>query len=554
MGGSQSLLTISSPCPAKDASYLRQIFANIGVETTPGGNDDENQQQQQVPNGCKILHFPADNITLFLVPSKEPTKTGWVLNNATIFDNLSKVQRQLSQSQSQSFSPEGTTTITLPSQSVLIVCTASVVESSQGRQDLAQWLSTSVETEAIDVQDAASASSTASPSPSITNNSISVSSQNGGKRNKAVFKLSSPKSPSSPNKSRKTTKPPPIIIPTIRAQLLQQNGKYQTNVPLNSQQPIPFETDLFQGKALVIMRPNVKNDDAKLIEQVDPYYSERIFSKKSRRIIIQFQGKFKRKPQGIVYAGAELSDPMQLGLVTRGVASILLSFVEKFSSTVHYSYGDPKTKTNTTTTNGETTDNNNDDNDDRDIERSHIVVPAYTCFENLIVTKPGDTPPELGALQWDGEDKVQERERKSGKLGYGDWNTTDTYSFCYFSMYIDLPTWSLVKLPIPSGSIGLETFWGRSTLSICMYEKLEEPINSNSDSVTAVVDSNKSKKPKKKKAKETNKHIGSLKEYAFSLKVRNTAGFSVLAIMMTPTATFLIRHFPLENLFCSLTI
>ena len=492
MGGNQSIVTISSPSPSRDARHLQQIFSRIGVDTKQDEQDDGIKRgQTEDENECKILLFPTDDLSLFLVPSKEPTRIGWVMHNSTIFDKLCKIQ--------QTQTMKGTTTITLPSQTILIVCSADVADSSQSRRQLAQQLSPPTSRPRGNgnrVNDSASSSSSESPSPSMVQEIVVP-------RNSIVGTSNDQRAQNSPTTPQKT------IIPTIRAELLQKDGQYQPNFPLNSQESIPFETDLFQGRAIAIMRPKVKDDSTELVEQVDPYYHDKIFSKKSRRIILQFQGKFKRKPKGIVFAGAELSDPMNLGLVTKGVASILLSFVEKFSSTVHYSYGDKAS-------------NGGNGGDQDDIEKSHIVVPAYTAFETVIITKPGDTPPTLGALHWDGEDKVQEKARKSGKLGYGEWNTTDTYSFGYFSMYIDLPTWSLVKMPIPSGSIGLQTFWGESTLSICMYEKLDEPEGSGAEDNGNDI----SKKKNKKKTKDTKKHLESLKKYAFSLKVSRLPLFS----------------------------
>jgi hypothetical protein len=58
------------------------------------------------------------------------------------------------------------------------------------------------------------------------------------------------------------------------------------------------------------MRPNNPQDD--------PYWNDKIFSKKKRRVVMQLQGKLKYKPKGVVYAGMEVSDPMKLGLLASG--------------------------------------------------------------------------------------------------------------------------------------------------------------------------------------------------------------------------------------------
>ena len=128
---------------------------------------------------------------------------------------------------------------------------------------------------------------------------------------------------------------------------------------------------------------------------------------------------------------------------TNSLSSILLKLVGSFNSNVHYSFGDKN-----------------------NAERSHIVVPAYTFFERFVVTKPGETPPTLGEPF--NESKSAAAARKASK-GVGDWNTEDTYSMSYYSMYIDLPHWSIVKVPV-APTIDLRTFWGKSLLRIVLYE------------------------------------------------------------------------------------
>lgn len=248
-------------------------------------------------------------------------------------------------------------------------------------------------------------------------------------------------------------------IPTLEATLLNLDGA-TTSFRLNTRTPVPFETELFRGELLFIVRPTIPTDD--------PYWNERIFSIKKRRLVVQIQGQFKREPKGIVFAGAELSDPMKLGLVTRGVSGILLRLVESFNSNVHYSYGDNE-------------------------ERAHIVVPAYTFFERVIATPPGEMPPSIGEpFEESSESMTSRKVTKS----VGKWNTNDTYSLEFYSMYIDLPTWTLVSLPV-SGNIALRTFWGNALLKICMYE-----LETNAEMFR------------------DQKHLEHLKRYVFAVQVR----------------------------------
>jgi hypothetical protein len=226
-------------------------------------------------------------------------------------------------------------------------------------------------------------------------------------------------------------------FPSLSAKLLDTDRRLRP-LPLNAREPIVFKTDLFHGKILMIIRP--QNPAVE-----DPYWNERIFATKKRRLVIQIQGKFQRQPQGVVYAGAEVSEPMKLGLLTRGLCKVLLRVVESFNKNMHYSFGDAESLS----------------------EHAHIVAPAYTLFERLVVTPPGETPPHIDETFEESPESISQRKRTAS---VGKWNTTDTYSFSFYSMYIDLPTWKLFGLPA-SGDLNLESFWGQSLLRICMYEK-----------------------------------------------------------------------------------
>ena len=84
----------------------------------------------------------------------------------------------------------------------------------------------------------------------------------------------------------------------------------------------------------------------------------------------------------------------------------------------------------------------------------------------MVVTKEGQTPPEIGVL-FPEDDK--ERNKRRGGSGLGDWNTVDTYSFSFNSMYVDLPAWKLVSLPMMR-DMDLKTFWGTAGLRLVVYE------------------------------------------------------------------------------------
>jgi hypothetical protein len=227
------------------------------------------------------------------------------------------------------------------------------------------------------------------------------------------------------------------IIPTLETKVLSFGGNYQP-FPLNAETPIPIETELFSGNLLLICRPTT--DPAK----VDPYWNERIFSKKKRRVIMQLQGKLKYTPTGTVFAGMEISDPMKLGLIANGLCNLILKLVRGFNPALHYSFGSSA-------------------------ERAHICFPASTFWETFVVTPPGETPPAMGEIDFEsGETAEMAAARKSNKTKI-DWNTQDTYSMSFYSMFVDFPTWSIVSLPT-GRDVSLQTFWGNSFARIVLYE------------------------------------------------------------------------------------
>eukprot|EP00536_Pseudo-nitzschia_multiseries_P005607 jgi/Psemu1/12964/gm1.12964_g len=164
---------------------------------------------------------------------------------------------------------------------------------------------------------------------------------------------------------------------------------------------------------------------------------------------MQLQGKLKHKPAGAIFAGMEISDPMKLGLIASGLCNLILKMIK--SQGIHYSFG--------------TKD-----------EKAHICFPASEFFDTFIVTPPGETPPSLGGIDIEGESEETVATRKACKTKI-DWNTEDTYTMSFHSMYVDFPSWSVVSLP-GGRDVSLQTFWGNSLASVVLYEV---PIDTDTD-------------------------------------------------------------------------
>jgi hypothetical protein len=373
----RAVVSIQSTKADGDAQFIKEVF--------PGLFEQEDEDET---GGSHAIVLVSEHCTIFIRPFHTTTSAICCVKDLQVL--IISSETVASHIRFQLFDGSQVGELRLPSGAAILIINVDLMQSKSGRRMVSQWLVKP--TRQIDIND----------NPSIAQTPESTLSR----------------------------------LPKFRSlQVALMGASGSTQFALNSRDPVDFETDLFKGRVMCVLRPDDPNDD--------PYWNERIFSQKKRRMLLNVQGKFKYKPQGIVYAGAEISKPMKLGLVTRGLAGVLLKLVETFISGVHSSFG-----------NGE--------------ELAHIVAPAFTFFERLVVTPPGQAPPILDGIIDEPAESLMKR-RKSKDTG--NWNTIDTYTFSFYSMNISLPTWSLIGLPA-SGDINLKTFWGDSTVNICMYEKL----------------------------------------------------------------------------------
>ncbi|CAM9897434.1 unnamed protein product, partial [Laminaria digitata] len=101
----------------------------------------------------------------------------------------------------------------------------------------------------------------------------------------------------------------------------------------NSPSPIPISNRYFEGSALLMVKR----------EPMAPRYAH-MFEGKNRMFEIQVQGRFKRPPDGDLYISLEITDRMKLGLLAKGLCKLLLSFCQRMTSRLHYSFGDKDNK------------------------------------------------------------------------------------------------------------------------------------------------------------------------------------------------------------------
>lgn len=216
-------------------------------------------------------------------------------------------------------------------------------------------------------------------------------------------------------------------------------------LPINTAQPTRVDNDEISGHILFLHRPEPGTEG-------DSPYAEHFRSKK-RRFELRLQGRFKTKAEQI-YFGGELAAPTELSWTTRSMATAMISVVNGLSAvrgvwlhccpqeTVHGASEGP----------------------DQNVERQHLVWPLLAA-DTLIVTPEGETPPLL-TLPFDKTPLA----RKSAIR----FNTSDTFTFVYYTQYIDYLEWSVCNMPVGWMNQGFSDFLGDSPINLVAY-RLNEP-------------------------------------------------------------------------------
>ncbi|OQR99047.1 hypothetical protein ACHHYP_07407 [Achlya hypogyna] len=227
-----------------------------------------------------------------------------------------------------------------------------------------------------------------------------------------------------------------MVLPTANKVELQRG---QAIVP-NADTPFEFENEFFKGKILFLLQS----------KQPSPKWHS-LFRGRRRLFWIQLQGQFKQEPRGLVYIGGEVSDKLRLGLLASTMCRVILSVLNLLVAGLHYCFGRMYPI---------------DVNSRSDEEVAHISFPLHSSVDEFLRTPQGQTPPPLGQDGF-GETEEDRAARKAAKGRYH-FNTHDTYTFSFFSFYIDFEHWQLVNVPgLPD--VPLERFWKTMPMRIVAY-------------------------------------------------------------------------------------
>ena len=188
-----------------------------------------------------------------------------------------------------------------------------------------------------------------------------------------------------------------------------------------------LDNDLFSGDMVFMIRtPDVDNPKARKGTPMNDSYVE-YFRGKQRRFEMQFQLKLKRIPQGKVYFACELDEPVKMGVLQKAFVGASMAFVKKMSAkdSFHYSISGQKPEPNGR------------------YEKPHMSFTVDGSMDRIVVTKPGEEPPQLEDVIHEEPDSV--KRRKKGESI--EWNTNDTYTMALWSAYFDFLDWRCINLP-----------------------------------------------------------------------------------------------------------
>ncbi|KAG7401713.1 hypothetical protein PHYBOEH_011002 [Phytophthora boehmeriae] len=211
------------------------------------------------------------------------------------------------------------------------------------------------------------------------------------------------------------------------------------DMEMNSRTPIAFETELFVGHALFLVRTQPE----------DPHYAA-LFAGKRRMFWIQVQGRFKRTPKGPVYLGGELPSRIAPGVFTRSMALVIMGLIRRLVGRVSFSFGSSMDSGNTD-------------------ELPAVAFPLYQSVDQFVETPEGQMPPVLGTSDF-GESEEQRRQRRQTPLGSERYSVGPTYTFDFHTMYVDLTRWETANLPGGLNAMDLASFFDSLPLRLVAYE------------------------------------------------------------------------------------
>ena len=142
--------------------------------------------------------------------------------------------------------------------------------------------------------------------------------------------------------------------------------------------------------------------------------------------------------------GAETSNKMELGILTRSISKAALKFCGTMVNDLHYSFGDVQTNP--------------------DYELPHVVAPIFPTLDKILITPDGEQPPPLG-VPFNEDLDYRKKRLKYRFIKDANVNLNTTYSFSVNTSNLDLLAWTLVGIPMVR-PMDMRTFFGNSSIQL----------------------------------------------------------------------------------------
>jgi len=210
-------------------------------------------------------------------------------------------------------------------------------------------------------------------------------------------------------------------------------------LPLNPTEPVLVDNAEIRGRVLFIHRPHSD------LPGSWAYWDQ--FAGKARCFELRLQGVLKRETDQ-VYFGGELEKPLDLSWTMKSSAKLGSNIVNSLS----------KARGVSSHINPEYVQHR-----DGSIEKQHVVWPLFAA-DTLVCTPAGQIPPLLTQPF----EKTNLADKKSIRF-----NTTDTFTFVYYTQYIDYLHWRTCNLPIRWMNRGFDEILGTTPINLVAY-RLED--------------------------------------------------------------------------------
>ena len=213
---------------------------------------------------------------------------------------------------------------------------------------------------------------------------------------------------------------------------------------VNSGVPFEFENDLFVGRIAILHREPA--------EWRNPYRFREYFGSRKRRWELRWQGRFKRPLTSPIHFGVEVSQDhaSKLNFASRAFLTLLV----KFSQSLARNRGSDL-YTNST--------------DEEPGSVKYFRFPIHNC-DMILQTASGLTPPDItGEFPLD----PSELHTQCNEQFKQDWTHLDvsaTYTFVFYSMYVDFVSWDVQNVPIGLNGMSLNRLAGNQPVNVVMRD------------------------------------------------------------------------------------